>query len=77
MARFQEKADAARKLEERLIAEGRQSDAQIVAKLRRSGSSAWETLKRVHRDNVQLRRQLGLPTFAESANIDALMRSDQ
>jgi len=66
MARYQEKAEAAKALEELLKAEGRHADALIVQRLRRSGQSAWSTLKVVHRDNVDLRRQLGLPTFNES-----------
>lgn len=65
MARFQEKAEAAKALEAVLKAEGRHADALIVQRLRRSGQSAWSTLKVVHSDNVELRRQLGLPTFSE------------
>ncbi len=57
--------EAAKGLEERLKKAGLHSDALIVAELRRSLSSARGTLKIAARDNINYRRQLGLPTFPE------------
>lgn len=68
MAGFKEKADAAKALEALLKAEGRHADARIVERLRRSGQTAWSTLKVVHREYVALRQRLGLPTLQDRSN---------
>ncbi len=52
--------DEAKALEQRLIAEGRNRDAQIVMRLRKVAAGTSGTLKTVHKDNMELRRQLAL-----------------
>lgn len=55
----------AKKVEDRLRDEGRHSEADTITRLRRSLSSATGTLKVLHRDNMKLRKDLGLPSFLD------------
>ena len=63
--RFDRKVDEAKALEGRLIEAGQHADAQVVSRLRRAALSARGTLKVVHRDYQELRREYGLPCFAD------------
>lgn len=49
------RVNEAKALEQRLKAEGRPADADIVGRLRRSHIQIWETASRLHRDNADLR----------------------
>lgn len=64
-ARSQTVANEAQALEARLKDEGRNADALIVTRLRRSAAAATGTLKTLHADNMRLRRELGLPSFLD------------
>ncbi|MEM8822056.1 MAG: hypothetical protein AAGF30_00450 [Pseudomonadota bacterium] len=56
----------AKALERRLEAEDRLDDANLIAALRRSAQSAQSALKVIHRDNMELRQTLGLPSFVDA-----------
>lgn len=52
--RFDKKIIEAKALEERLIADGRHLDAQIVGRLRKAARATHNTLRLVHQDNMEL-----------------------
>ncbi|MBO6759143.1 MAG: hypothetical protein JJ902_22655 [Roseibium sp.] len=55
MNRAERRTDNGKKLRDRLTAEGRHADAQIVAELIRSLAAARGTCKQLHADNRALR----------------------
>lgn len=57
--------DKAKDLEAKLMTEGRHMDAEVIRGLRISARSAHTTLKVIHRDNMELRQKLGLPSFLD------------
>lgn len=63
--RFEKRKADARAVEDRTRAEGRHMDADVIRRLRVSASAAQGTLKTIHRDNMALRQQLGLPSFLD------------
>ena len=69
-SRFDRKVADAMALEHRLIEEGRHMDAQIVSRLRRGALSVRGTLKILHRDNMELRQRLGMPSFLDDRRQD-------
>lgn len=73
MADTEKRVAAAKALAGNLRSMGMIEEAQIIDDLRRSCVSACGTLKVLHRDNVEMRRKLGLKTFAEAgpANPDS------
>lgn len=64
-SRSEQNRQRAKDLEDRLKNEGRFADAQIVAKVRKTASSAIGTCKLLHRDNMELRQKLGLPSYLD------------
>lgn len=56
--RFDKKIIEAKALEERLIAENRHLDAQIIGRLRKAARATHNTLKLVHQDNMQLAERI-------------------
>lgn len=69
--RWNKKAESAKKLEERLKREGLYVEAEIIRSLRIAGASSNATCKVLHRDNMKLRKQLGLPSFLDEREISA------
>lgn len=54
-------------VESELRAIGENSMADKVQRLRKSHAVATATLRTLHRDNMELRKQLGLPSFLDAA----------
>ncbi|MCE6958310.1 hypothetical protein LAZ40_04470 [Cereibacter sphaeroides] len=66
MAKRSEKhSEAARQVEEALRREGRHFEADAIGRLRRSLSAALGTMGVLHRDNMELRQRLGLPSLLD------------
>jgi len=65
-SRMDRRLEAAKELERRLLTQSRFEDAQIISSLRQSAISARTTCQTLHRDNMVLRRKLGLPAFADT-----------
>lgn len=63
MSRADRHIRAGRALRDRLQAEGRHMDAETVQHLILSMTAGRATLSMLHKDNMALRRQLGLPAF--------------
>lgn len=59
----------AQEVESRLRAAGWHMDAETVARLRKGYAAARATAKVLHRDNMDLRNRLGLPSFHEANGI--------
>ena len=64
-ARFAQRAVEAKEVEDTLRGEGRHMEADRIKRLRLSGSGIQGTLKTLHRDNMELRKRLGLPSFLD------------
>jgi hypothetical protein len=63
MSRSKTRIDAARAMRDRLREAGNHRDALTIDDVLRTLRSTQATLKVIHRDNMELRRQLGLPAF--------------
>jgi hypothetical protein len=63
--RLERRMEAAKQLEQTLSDKGLCQYANVIRDLRLSARSVQSTLKTVHRDNMKLRQQLGLPSFLD------------
>lgn len=73
MKRSERARHEAKQVEQELRKSGLHRMANVVLNIRRSQESAVATLKVLHRDNMELRKRLGLPSFldAEKDKTDA------
>ena len=60
------RAELAMQLRDRLRASGDNEGARVLDDLLRGYSTARVTLKVLHRDNMELRQRLGLPSFLDT-----------
>ena len=61
--RSERREAAARDLRDQIKAAGQHAEAQVIDEVLRTLAATRATLKTIHRDNMHLRRQLGLPSF--------------
>ena len=66
MARTQRKIDEAKAVESLLCEIGEHEAARRVAAVRKGYLTAIKTLRTLHRDNMELRQELGLPSFLDA-----------
>lgn len=57
----------ARELRDRMRADGFNADAEVIDGVLRSFAATRSTLKTLHRDNMELRQRLGLPSFLDQS----------
>lgn len=65
MGRSAANAERAKLVEEKLRSQGKHYEADQIKRLRKALAGATGTLKILHRDNMKLRKKLGLQSFLD------------